>query len=152
MEVLDLANYIVDLCQRESGMGYNNQMTNLRLQKILYYVQGYSYRNEHCSAFDSEIYCWPYGPVVLDAYYHFNMYRSRPIIYDETAEVSKDINYKYKDLVKRILDSIKTISTSNLVEKTHQEIPWKSHKISQLIPKNEIEDFFNNNNPLGLEN
>lgn len=61
-----ICNYIIGYCQVN-----DNAITNLQLQKILYYVQGYFLKNYGYPAFDAEIEAWQYGPVVPEAYYDF---------------------------------------------------------------------------------
>ena len=54
MNAIDIARYIVQKNAEE-----DNAITNLKLQKILYYVQGYSFKQLGEAAFDDPIYKWP---------------------------------------------------------------------------------------------
>ena len=57
----DVATYIISEYWKRGEI-----ITNLKLQKILYYIQGYAYRFCNMAAFSEDIYKWPYGPVVPD--------------------------------------------------------------------------------------
>ena len=61
-------------------------ITPLKLQKLLYYIQGLSSVIYEKPAFDNKIVCWSYGPVINDVY---NMYKGRK---DERI---KENNKKY---------------------------------------------------------
>ena len=54
------------------------QVTNLKLQKTLYYVQGYYLYRFGKPLFDDEIVNWAYGPVVPEAYFEFCSYGANP--------------------------------------------------------------------------
>lgn len=71
---MDIATYII--CTY-----WNNgrTITNLKLQKVLYYIQGYSLSRCGVPAFYEEIYRWSYGPVVPKVYYEYSSHRARPI-------------------------------------------------------------------------
>lgn len=49
-------------------------VTNLKLQKILYYVQGYFLAKFDRPLFPDEIQAWKFGPVVPSVYYEFSSY------------------------------------------------------------------------------
>ena len=60
---LTLANYILKKAQ-EQGIS----VTNSKLQKILYYVQGYYMARFNHPLFPDEIQAWKFGPVVPNVY------------------------------------------------------------------------------------
>lgn len=71
----DLSKYIVTRCY-ENG----NPITNLQLQKILYYIQrDYLQRTGGIPAFDDRIEAWRFGPVVPNVYYDFCEFGAMPI-------------------------------------------------------------------------
>ena len=69
MTALTLANYILTRAKKQ---GIN--ITNLKLQKILYYVQGYFLAKFDHPLFPDDIQAWTFGPVVPNVYYHFSIF------------------------------------------------------------------------------
>ena len=64
-KAMDLANYIVDKCIKD-----NAPITNLQLQRILYFVQK-DFLKKGSQAFSDYIEAWEFGPVVPNVYYYF---------------------------------------------------------------------------------
>lgn len=70
---MDLSKYIISKCIKD---GY--PVSNLQLQKILYYIQkDFLKRNE--IAFPDNIEAWQLGPVVPNVYYHYCGFGAMPI-------------------------------------------------------------------------
>lgn len=143
-KALDIAKHVI-IYASENG----NEITNLRLQKILYYIQGYFFKNFDVEAFSEDIYNWTYGPVVEDVYYEYNKFVGSPIILDDFKD---GINLKNKELklIDSIIDICYQFKPFELVKKTHEEDPWKDSEKSLVIDKNHIHEYFKNNNPLKI--
>ncbi len=65
--VVDIANKIIantDIHQGET-------ISNLKLQKMLYYMQGFFIAVFDKKLFEEPIEAWQYGPVVRAVYFHF---------------------------------------------------------------------------------
>lgn len=98
---LDLSNYIVSKCIEES-----HPISNLQLQKILYYIQKEFLKNGS-PAFGDYIEAWQFGPVVPAVYYHFCGFGAMPIsnLYGEYSVKNCDVEIIDKIVrEKRILD------------------------------------------------
>ncbi|MDD3794695.1 MAG: DUF4065 domain-containing protein [Lachnospiraceae bacterium] len=100
---LDLSKYIVSKCIKE-----NHPISNLQLQKILYYIQKEFLKNG-CFAFGDDIEAWQFGPVVPNVYYHYCGFGAMAI------SNSRD-NYTIKSDDAAIVDDI--------VEKKRLLDPW----------------------------
>lgn len=146
-----VAKYVINRCTV-----HDSPITNLKLQKILYYIQGYFLKCSGEAAFDDDIESWRYGPVVPTVYYEYCSYVSDEIRinYDLDEDVQK-ISKNKKDckIINRVVDACETLSAITLVSKTHQEAPWiDSHKSgfhsAAVISTKSIQDFFENANPL----
>ena len=68
-DAVTIARYIVDYCTKN-----NTPITNLKLQKLLYYVWIDYYKATNKPLFSNYICAWPLGPVVVDAYDEFCVY------------------------------------------------------------------------------
>lgn len=148
--VLDISKYVIHQYWKNG-----TPITNLKLQKILYYVQGYVSKFCNEPAFPQPIYNWPYGPVVPDAYYAYNENQARPIPAPENEELDRAQNRLKLDLVPlrfvdQVIDKSYSYPASKLVDMTHKEDPWKNSHSSQEIPYEQIARYFRSHDPLNL--
>ena len=148
----DLAKYIIYECSNER----QNPISNLQLQKILYYIQGYFYKRFDIPAFEDKISCWTFGPVVPEVYFEYNIYGANKItnyLDEDSDEIIKISNNRdYKKCISSVIGKCLRFSPSQLVEKTHSETPWKKAEASKTISESNIRNYFLRNDPLGLEN
>ena len=148
MDVKELAIGIISYCNNN-----NIRISNLKLQKILYYIQGYAIKETHEPAFDAEIHNWQYGPVVEEVYFEYNQFRGEDIVlkdYDRRDGFFKRKN-AINDIVLKVLNNRKNKSAFELVEMTHKEDPWKNTRQNEVIKLDIISEYFSNNNPLKIK-
>ena len=108
---VELSKYIVTKCANDKC-----PITNLQLQKILYYIQkDYLSRNE--LAFDDLIEAWQFGPVIRQVYYYFCGNGAMPIIskYDTVIDKSDRCH------VDPIVEEKRKLDPWDLVEDTHKQ-------------------------------
>lgn len=145
MNAISLSDYVIAQFENKK-----RPITNLKLQKVLYYIQGYFYKQFNKPAFLEDIYNWQYGPVVPVVYYEYNINGSSPL-QSQQSYVNFSIKEKEKILIDSIVDKCSRTSTSMLVSMTHSERPWKNSNLGEVISKNSIELFFKLNDPLELK-
>lgn len=77
---LSVARYIIDYCN-EIGRG----ISNLKLQKILYFVQAQFLvsTSNNAPCFSDPIEEWDFGPLVPSVYHHYKVYGSAIIPSDK---------------------------------------------------------------------
>lgn len=68
MEALNVANYIID------NWSDKFEITNLKLNKLVYYSQVESLRKYNRPLFDDIVEAWQYGPVEPVVYHTFSSY------------------------------------------------------------------------------
>ncbi len=143
----DVCNFIIGYCKT-----IGRDITNLQLQKILYYVQGYSLRNTGQRAFESDIEAWQFGPVVPDAYYDYCGNGRDPITVDNADEAMKNVSMSDRSTIESIVDRCVGMSIGNLIEETHREEPWANAFTGYKSPISidSIKDFFEKNDPLNI--
>jgi len=73
--VRDVARFFIDYGEK-SG----EPMTNMRVNKMLYFAQGVHLAKEGCSLFDDDIEAWQWGPVVSSIYHRYKPFEARPIV------------------------------------------------------------------------
>ena len=143
-----VANYIIAKCNE-----LQYEISNLRLQKLLYYVQGYFFKIHNESAFDSNICNWPYGPVVPEIYYEYCIYGANPILFEDDKledTINRIKNRNHRRLVDTIIKKCNDYTPGQLVDHTHNETPWKDTVRGSVISSEKIQDYFNCNNPLSI--
>lgn len=101
-------------------------LTNLKLQKLLYYAQGHFLADHDEPLFDDRIYAWAHGPVVKSEYHRLKTYGNGAIDVDEA--VPDDFNWDdYRDVEDHLIAVWNTYgkyAAWALREKTHKEAPW----------------------------
>lgn len=117
---IDVADYIVERCA-EKG----TPVSNLQLQKILYYVQLNFLRKFDTCAFSDEIQAWRHGPVVREVYYKYNVFGRHAII-PKIIQTTKNIFLeKDRDLIDKVTDACMRLDLWELVERSHKVGgPW----------------------------
>lgn len=127
VNVKDLAKYLLFLFkeQAQNLQTEESDITPLKLQKLLYYCQGYALALTGGPLFAESIEAWRYGPVVPSVYREYNRYANSCIpIADITASPEVDAGTA---AIARLVMRIKgRYSAYALIDMTHRETPWKS--------------------------
>lgn len=117
---LDVANYFLSLCDENAG----DLISNLKLQKLLYYAQGFRLALSNGPLFDDPIEAWTHGPVVPTVYHAFKKHGSNALPAPENLDLSV-----FDDGTKSHLDEVYKVygqfSAWKLANMTHEEPPWK---------------------------
>jgi uncharacterized phage-associated protein len=87
-DAVAVANYLVsrDLAEHDR----KPTLTNMALQKILYFAEGRYLAGHDQPLFENPIEAWDYGPVVPDVYHAFKSYGSKPITAPAKTLVADD--------------------------------------------------------------
>ena len=152
--VLDVARYIINY-----GNDNNCNISNLRLQKILYFVQATFYIDKNEPCFNEEIEAWDFGPVIPEVYHEYKRYGRNEIPHiEEYIDFSKGvweatemayneniIDERDRELINEVIDSSRQYSANELVEITHDQSPWKNAYVrgwNNVISKESIKEYF----------
>lgn len=119
--VLDIANLLLRLSYNTEGA--EDMMSNMKLQKMLYYEQGFHLAYFGTPLFDEEIEGWMYGPVVPSVYEHFRENGRNGIMPDMDAENCLTAKEEM-DLFVKVYDVYGRYSAFGLMNMTHSEAPW----------------------------
>ena len=135
--VLDIAEYIINYAIKN---GY--AISNLKLQKILYFVQAQFLFSLNVPCFSAPIEAWEYGPVVKIIYHKYKRYGSSNI-YTEFDNDFLYITETDKKLINLVVDNCAFLTAMQLVEITHQQKPWKdAYNNNGLITNKSIQEYF----------
>lgn len=135
---LDIANKIIINTDIDKG----DIISNLKLQKLMYYLQGFNLAFFNEKLFEDDIEAWQYGPVVPSIYYNFKDFGKGAIFLSElTDEVQLD-NEEQEDMFNQVMAEYGKFSAIRLMEMTHNEIPWKSTEIRNVIDIELMKNYF----------
>lgn len=112
MKAAELAKYIITKCTQD---GY--PVSNLQLQKILYYIQVAFLQELHCLCFDDPIEAWQFGPVIREVYYIYCYFGSIPI---EREYECIALDTTAKAIIDRIIEEKRDLPPWALVTATHE--------------------------------
>ena len=122
----------------EDNCGAAEYITPLKLQKLLYYIQGMALRIYGKPAFTNNISAWQYGPVVEEVY---QQYKGR------NPNKKKKTDYEVSDGLKKIIELVVSsygqIEAGSLIDLTHDEDPWIKSINSGTISIDLIKEYFN---------
>ena len=111
---VDVAKYIANKCSVERHF-----ISNLQLQKIMYYVQKHFLQNQKRALFSEEIEAWAFGPVVRKVYDYFCGFGAMPIFFLLSSE--SPIAKEDSKVIDRIVESKRELNPWAMVEDTHQK-------------------------------
>jgi len=136
--VTDIANKL--LVMSEDG---GELMTNMKLQKMMYYQQGYHLAYFGTPLFDEEIEAWMYGPVVPMIYSAYKEHGKNGIVGNKQNVIVFE-DEREESLFAEVMRVYGKYSTIGLMEMTHEELPWKSTPVGEgsVIAKSVMQDFF----------
>lgn len=114
---MQVAKFVVSYCSK-----LGKPVSNLKLQKLLYFIWIGFFKETHNSIFRDDICAWQFGPVVPSVYYEYCSYAGNPI--RETYEDSS-ISLDDQATVISIVNNYIDVSASVLVSNTHiSGSPW----------------------------
>lgn len=138
-KALDIANELLRLAENNDE---GDLMSNLKLQKMLYYQQGFHLAYFGTPLFDEEIEAWMYGPVVPEVYDAYDCHGRNGIEHDPEKEIT--LGDEEWRLFLKVFDIYGQYSAIGLMNMTHQEPTWmnvrKGH--GSVIPKESMKEFF----------
>ncbi len=133
----DVSNYILSLVEPDSG----ELISNLKMQKLLYYVQGFTLAMLDSPMFSEEIQHWTHGPVVPEAYHAFKNYNTSGIPTPSHLDFSM-FSDKQMETMNDVYNVYGQYSAWKLRQLTHEELPWTCTKDNEVISHSLMKDFF----------
>ena len=117
---LSVAKYFVN-----KAIAEDRPISNLKLQKIMYFIQrDYLKNHDGVPFFDDPIEAWQFGPVVPPVYYKYCAFGSMPITADYSLDES--IESHSQNFINSVYDKLKNKNAWDLVDETHKDGgPWK---------------------------
>lgn len=136
----------------------NYPISNLKLQKLLYFIQAIFLNEFHRACYEDTIEAWSFGPVVPSVYHNYKIFGAGNIpkkIFDKDsfASIFTDTSFGFhissedKKNVDEIVDDFSDYTASELVDITHHQDPWLDAYIPRFnneITKEAILCYFSN--------
>jgi uncharacterized phage-associated protein len=112
-------------------------LSNLKLQKLLYYAQAWHLAIFDAPLFAEDIEAWVHGPVVVSEYRRFKGWAWQPIMDNPAIPTLDDAT---KAHLQEVLEAYGSKNAYELEQLTHSEAPWKIARkgISEDEPSNEV--------------
>ncbi|MBN7770471.1 DUF4065 domain-containing protein [Marinobacter daepoensis] len=120
---------------------------NLKLQKLLYYSQGYHLAVTKAPLFEEDIEAWDHGPVVNPVYHCYRQNGGFPIVAAVLYE-EESVDTETGQIIDFVIEKYARQEAWALRNQTHKEKPWIDHQspagqyVNEVIPKEEIQSFF----------
>lgn len=150
---MDIARYIINY-----SLDLGKPVSNLKLQKLLYYIQAAFLIEKDKPCFREPIYNWRHGAVVEEVYNNFTSYIGSNITDYQYTYNDIEIDYKLnvkrvircfdenkikkedRKIIRKIVYRLKDVEEWDLVAKIQQEEPYmktsRYHEITLKIIKN----------------
>lgn len=130
-DVRDIANFILEFAE-----GRGLKLTNLALQKLLYFAHGWFYAIYEEPLIKNKFEAWKYGPVQRVIYDQFKSFRDAPLrdiratyinpLTGDPVYREPHIDLDHGNLVRGVLEKYERFTASQLVEASHVEDgPWE---------------------------
>ncbi len=128
INILTFSEYIVDYFNY-----YQEPVTNKKLQKLLYYIQGW-----HLAYFDNQLFdeipeAWVHGPVYPTVYQKYKEFKFNPLastkeFIDINTLTSDILEFNFtkdqNDFLSSVLKHYGSKSAFELEMRSHNELPW----------------------------
>lgn len=133
---MDVANYVINF-----SVDSNEEITNLKLQKLLYYIDAAFLVKKGESCIFQNFKRWRHGPVIPDVYSKFRVYLNTSI---PRRDENPEISLEDRNLINTVIESNFKFDPWELVDRTHKETPWLETASNDVIDKNVIKNYFLN--------
>lgn len=120
MNALDVAKYFLYKANKDGEL-----ITNLKLQKLLYYAQAWYLVNYGEPLFHDEIKAWKFGPAIESVYHQYKKFRHTPIIYKNKENIEQKIPTDVREFLDEFYNVYISYSAVELLQFTHNDDPWK---------------------------
>ena len=138
----DVANYFLLKASKDEEL-----ITNLKLQKLIYYAQGLYIAMNNKPLFRESIEAWTYGPVIPSLYHKYKIHGNQGIPADDKFDPLKIVVEKRKFL-DEIYQAFGQFSAFRLAQISHSDRCWKDTKtgaeISHASMKRELQKYIKN--------
>ncbi|MDR0403789.1 MAG: DUF4065 domain-containing protein [Treponema sp.] len=139
--VVDVANYILKVSKEDPEDEEYELISHMKLQKLIYYCQGFSLALFDTPLFPEPIEAWKHGPVCPRLYHELKYCGSAPVSVIGPDSESR-LTREEQRLISDVYWEYGQYAAWKLRKMTHDEIPWKETVAGTVISPPVIKDFF----------
>jgi uncharacterized phage-associated protein len=121
IDCLNVARYFIIRAYED---GIEAEMTNMKVQKLLYYAQSLHLALYNEPLFAEEIQAWRYGPVCPPAYNFYSEFEAKQLPIPDKESLLQ-LPREKKKLLEEIWEYFGGYHAYKLSDMTHLEFPWK---------------------------
>lgn len=136
----NIAEWFLNKNRIQMNFEDSEYITNLKLQKLLYYAQGYFLAKKDIPLFDDDFLAWEHGPVIRKIYDKYKKNGSDGIRYTEDFKIVIDL--ETERILEEVYNEYGQYTAWKLRNMTHEESPWKTTQRNEIISKEKIKDYF----------
>jgi len=133
----DVAQYFLAKADEDAG----DLMSNLKLQKLVYYAQGFALALCDRPLFPEPIEAWIHGPVVPALYHEYKGFANGPIPPPTTLDLSL-YDLETRELLDEVYAVYGQFAAWKLRNMTHQEPPWRDTAEGEEISHDVLREYF----------
>lgn len=85
-KLTDIENYILQIDERFQISDTENPLSNKKLQKVIFYLQAWSIKNQNRKLVNTRFEKWPFGPISRESFFHYKDYLSEPLTIQNAFE------------------------------------------------------------------
>lgn len=140
VNVVQAAKYLVDLADEDKV----KDLTPLKIQKILYYVEGWYMGNDRGELFYEVPLAWQYGPVYRELYDRLRR-KARALKKSDFDDVDPIDSKEILSDIRAVWKAYKDKSATELVALSHATKPWivaRQSLVGDTISKALMRDYF----------
>lgn len=138
-----IADWFLANVDREAG----DNITHLKLQKLLFYAQAWSLAAYGEPLFDEDFQAWAHGPVLPSIYRKYRKHGFEPLL---SASTPVEFTSKVTKLLESVNETYGKYGAKALERLTHQEAPWRDARgeippeatSTAEIPKEKMKAFY----------
>ena len=133
----DVAHYLLAQMDIDAG----DLISNLKLQKLVYYAQGFALALYSRPLFSERIEAWTHGPVVPDLYHEYKGFGSEALPFPSGYDFS-NFDAQTRELLDEVYATYGQFSAWKLRDMTHSEPPWCDTPVGHEIRHDGLSDYF----------
>lgn len=133
----NVAKYILTLSDEDEG----DLISNLKLQKLLYYCQGFSLAITGKPLFQAQLKAWVHGPVVPEVWHAYREFGPGSIPCPNDFEPDS-LTADEKSVINEVYNVYGQFSAWKLRDMTHSEAPWAETEKNAVITHERLLEYF----------
>lgn len=121
INVIELAKYFIIKAYQD---GREFDITNMKIQKLLYYTQSLYLALYHQVLFADNLEAWRYGPVCPSAYHYYSNFESKQLPLPDEKDLT-EISPKIKQVLDEVWLYFGEYHAYQLSDMSHLDFPWR---------------------------